>query len=201
MRKDGEQWASDPYALYHLDALISLWMYSFIFRQQHDDIHYNENLPSIGTLVSWNFPDRTLLLDFLTVIGHGETTKTLIDLCKMNSTTTQNIVEIVTKHTKLKTKEIPRNHIPIFLDNGIQNGEPSSDNLSDPREPVFVPLEHLFGHEYDGHNRDYRSDYESDPLFAYKYVSSPGISPFRISINLSKYRSSRFEGTKVAGIC
>jgi hypothetical protein len=193
LRKDGEQWASDPYALYHLEALISLWMYSFIFRRQHDDIHYSENLPSIGTFVSWNFPDRKLLLDFLTVIGHEETTKTLINLCQMNSTTTQNIVEIVTRHTKLKTKEIPRNHIPIFLDNGLQNGESSSDtDLNDSREPVFVPLEHLFGHEYDGHNRDYNSDPTSDPLFAYRYVSSPGMSLFRISINLSEYRSSRF---------
>ena len=171
-RKDGGQWACDQNALYHLEALISLWLYSFIFRRQQDEIKYNEDLPTFGTYVSWHFPENKVLSDFLTIIGHNKHKETLIRLLDMGKLSTQNIVQIVPKYAISNAKEIPRSYIPIFLD-----ADPSAEG-EETRDPVFIPLEHLFGEEYDdyGHESDSQSTQDhSGPLFAYKYLASPSI--------------------------
>jgi len=194
-RKEGEKWASDNYALSHLEALISLWMYSYIYQQHHDEIHYHEDIPPFPTVVSWNFPDKKLLLDFLMIIGHTDNTKKLTNLMCMPDSATQNIVEIATKWTKFDTREIPRNHIPIFLDPDLEESE------ADRKEDIhlaFIPISHLFGHQY---GIDIEKDHfrtgdnaaippfdqvttpplaykATTPLFAYKYVSISGKSHF-----------------------
>lgn len=182
-RKDGEQWACDPYAIYHLEALISLWIYSFIFRQQRDEIKYNDTFPTFGTYISWKSPVNKVLSDFLTIIGHAKDKKILTELLDMGKVSNQNIVEIVSKHAKLKTKEIPRNYIPIYLD--VYENQTMVEH-EETREPVFIPLEHLFGEEYDDYyNRAHGHDLvpdsalaHSEPLYAYKYIASPGIKSF-----------------------
>ena len=207
-RKRGQQWSSDRFALSHLEALISLWMYSYIYRQQWDEIDYHGDDPPFPTMVSWNYPDQKLLLDFLTIIGHKKATKKLCNLMNMGKLSTQNIVEIATGRTKFDTREIPRNHIPIFLDPDEELENYPTHRAA--RKPVFIPLEHLFGQEYriangvhhhDGQvestdkeygiynplyhpGRQIEPTYEVDghgPLFAYKYLSNPGKSYFPFS--------------------
>ena len=45
-------------------------MYGYVYQQQRDEINYHGDTALFPTFISWNFPDRKVLPDFLTIIGH-----------------------------------------------------------------------------------------------------------------------------------
>lgn len=169
--KDGPQWTANPLTLYHLEALISLWTYSFVF-QQDNPIEYDDDFPTLATWIAWYYPERKLLSDFLMVIGGENENDTLVRLCNMENTSRQNIVEIPTGERNFIKRDFPRNYIPIYLFHDSKSTESDSTweakHKESEIEPVFIPRGHIFGRE--------RKDKRKMPgrLYAYKYPASPG---------------------------
>jgi len=192
-RRVGPHWTSEAKTLYHLEALLSLWMYSFIYRQE-PKIKYSENLPTLGTYLTWFYPEQKLLWDFLMIIGHEEQMNALKEMCNMDQTSTQNIVKIA-KRIQFQSKDYPRDYVPVDISTGWKGRDRSSRMSSFDNEGkeaqniIYVPREHVFGREHDGDGEEHKKRNPSSssssnslppgPLYAYKYPSAPGMNLLR----------------------
>jgi hypothetical protein len=168
------QWTSDSALLYHLEALTSLWMYSFLYEEE-PKIDYYQTGPNIATWLDFLLKNR-LLDDYFVIIGTEDAKSRLTSL----DVEKQNIVEIVGKETPVATKAMIRDCIPIFADLDSEEAEkerPKSHkkgheaNDTPKRTPDFVRRENLFGRCL--------PSWDDQTLYAYKYSSSPGVPKSR----------------------
>jgi len=152
--------------LAHLEGLIALWMYSFIY-QNDPEIHYDESLDARRWFKS--YLEGQILDDYLMHLG-GESE---LDQLRARGVQLQNIVALGKTEQYLDTRELPRRYIPIF------SVEPKKrhwrhhheDGKEEPNEkyksgdqPSFVPADHLFG----------RPKSVTETKYAYKYPSTTG---------------------------
>lgn len=169
-RPEKSQWCYDPDVLAHLEGLVSLWMYSFIYKSE-PGIHYDETFD----IRSWfkSYLEGQVLDDYLVHIG-GE--KELAQLRKLG-VQLQNIVAIGKTENYLDTNLLPRRYIPVFSvaprDNqhwwthgacGPNKNQEPKEMFKTNNEPNFVPTEHLFG----------RPQSSPETKYAYKYPSTSG---------------------------
>ena len=170
-RGEQSQWTSNAPMLYHLEALISLWMYSFLYEDE-PSIHYFEAGLSISAWLDMTLKDR-VSEDYFSIIGSEEAKDKLICL----GVAPQNIVELGGENDQLNIKQLPRDYIPIFTDYSLHDKDKASEiKKSKPATPKkwntadFAPRDHLFG-------RCYRQPHKGSNIYTYKYSSSPGIYP------------------------
>jgi len=151
--------------LYHLNALISLWLYSFLYEDE-PAIKYYKADPSISTLLDYSIKNR-ISEDFFTIIGSRATKDQLVCL----GVAPQNIVEFGGESDELNAKALPQDYVPYFTgfqqhDEAVKEGHKKPNSLSKQTEEAdFAPRDHLFG----------RCQPSKGPIYAYKHPSSPSI--------------------------
>ena len=167
--------------LYHLDALLSLWMYSFLYVEE-PTITYFETGPTASAWLD-NILKNRISEDYFSIIGSTDDKDRLVCL----GVAPQNIVELGGEKDHLNAKALPRNYIPFFTefqrhDDYVSESKALWNNkkpttLDERNTADFAPRDHLFG----------RCKPPSDcPIYAYKYPSSPSITPFPISHHKSR---------------
>lgn len=175
------QWTADPAMLFHLEGLISLWMYTYLYVEEPKVEYYEKGL-SVPKWLEVELHNR-VLNDFLVIIGNEN------DKDKLNilSSEIQSIVKIVNKDSaaSLKTSTLLRNYIPVLdcYDSETKSEEKPTEKgeIKEPKKkrkekPDFIPRENLFG-------CGQSSITDNRTFYAYKYPSSLGTTIKRINLN------------------
>jgi hypothetical protein len=157
--------------LYHLEVLISLWMYSFLYEDEPLILYFDTGL-NLSTLLD-NIIKNWLSDNYFSIIGSKADKDHLVCL----GVASQNIIELGSENDELNAKVLPRDYIPIFTDYSLHDKDKASEiKKSKPATPKkwntadFAPRDHLFG-------RCYRQPHKGSNIYTYKYSSSPGIYP------------------------
>jgi hypothetical protein len=163
------QWTSNAPMLYHLEALISLWMYSFLYEDE-PTINYFEAGLSVSAWLDYSLKNR-ISDDYFSIIGSREDKDRLVCL----GVAPQNIVELGGKNDQLNAKALPRDYIPFFTDFQHHDDDmaagPKKTRPSTPEDwntADFAPCDHLFG----------RCTSQKGTIYAYKHPSSPSTTPY-----------------------
>ena len=153
--RERNQWTLDSRMLYQLNALLSLWFYSFMFEDEpgvgHDNVKSN-----ISTFLDYSFKKR-ISEDYFSIVGSGDEKDRLACLGVAH----QNIVELRDEYES--SPAMPRDYVAVFTD----------FDVIDKVAPDFVRRNHCFG----------QSLPHQGPVYAYKHASSPGTSPVTQSRN------------------
>lgn len=183
------QWTSDSTLLYHIEGLMSLWMYSFL-EVDEPGISYHQRPMEFSTWLAFQLKNR-VLKDYFVIIG-GEEDK---DLLRLVGAEAQNIVRIMTKVSpSFDTPALPRNYIPVlpYDEEEEKREKPEKEEKEDSEkdfkkiQPNFVPRQNLFG----------RCPPHDNTLYAYKYPLSPGTP---ISHNIIDFSGGNIRADKQLG--
>ena len=142
-RGERSQWISNAPMLYHLNALISLWLYSFLYEDE-PAVQYFEADPSISTVLDYTIKNR-ISEDYFSIIG----SRTLKDQLVCLGVAPQNIVELGREKDELNAKALPRDYIPFFTDYQKYDkvtGAASKKTNSESKhklEADFAPRDHV----------------------------------------------------------
>jgi hypothetical protein len=187
MKGERAQWTADPAMFYHLESLISLGMYSFLYIDEPKVTYYEKGL-DISKQLDFLSNDR-ILNDFLIIIGGENDRKRL----KALGPEIQNIVEIVDRKvaSSLQTKAMLRGYVPIIPSSDEKSEDPdpkkkSSGGKDIRPKPDFIPLDHLYG----SNRLHLRSEHEN--LFAYQYPSSLGTAFKGNNLTLNRIGGTKF---------
>jgi hypothetical protein len=157
--------------LYHLDALISPWMCSFLYEDEPSITYFEQGL-SMSAYIDYELKNR-MSNDYFSIIGSKDDRQRLVCL----GVAPHNIVELGGAKDKLNAKALPRDYIPFFADFEAHDEDIKTGPNETEKKPLvpeeyntadFVPRDHLFG----------RCESHERPLYAYKHPSSPSITPY-----------------------
>lgn len=174
-RGERSQWTSHAPMLYHLEALLSLWMYSFLYEDE-PSIHYFDAGITLAAWLEMTLKDR-VSEDYFSIIGLKAAKDQLICL----GVAPQNIVELGGENDQLNVKQLPRDYIPLFTDfqrhdnpkTGPKKDKQEQQDIAEWNSADFTSRDHLFGISPDLHNH-------KGPIYAYKHPSSPGITHYSL---------------------